>query len=235
MDVYLLDWANLLLRWLHVVVAIAWVGSSFYFVLLDNSLTPPEDPRLKELGVTGELWAVLGPNGTGKSTLMRALLGATPWSRGSVRLLGRERAEWEPRGSERHPRGRLGAEEPRVDLVDLLERRHVDQVDGAADRAVERRAGRLADRLEVLQRLPRLIAGRLADELLGLGVERHLAGAEQQVPGQDCVAVRTDGGGRAGRGDGLAIDWHAPRGYSSPPVRCRSVPLARSGEYRGAS
>ncbi|HLL17569.1 MAG TPA: urate hydroxylase PuuD [Rubrivivax sp.] len=60
MDVYLLDWANLLLRWLHVVVAIAWVGSSFYFVLLDNSLTPPEDPRLKELGVTGELWAVHG-------------------------------------------------------------------------------------------------------------------------------------------------------------------------------
>jgi uncharacterized membrane protein len=60
MDTYLLDWANLLLRWLHVVVAIAWVGSSFYFVLLDNSLTPPEDPRLKELGVTGELWAVHG-------------------------------------------------------------------------------------------------------------------------------------------------------------------------------
>jgi iron complex transport system ATP-binding protein len=45
----------------------------------------------------GELWAVLGPNGTGKSTLLRALLGATPWSRGSIRLLGRERAEWEPR------------------------------------------------------------------------------------------------------------------------------------------
>lgn len=60
MDIYLLDWANLLLRWLHVVVAIAWIGSSFYFVLLDNSLTPPEDPRLKELGVTGELWAVHG-------------------------------------------------------------------------------------------------------------------------------------------------------------------------------
>lgn len=60
MDTYLLDWANLLLRWLHVVVAIAWVGSSFYFVLLDNSLVAPEDPRLKELGVTGELWAVHG-------------------------------------------------------------------------------------------------------------------------------------------------------------------------------
>jgi iron complex transport system ATP-binding protein len=45
----------------------------------------------------GELWAVLGPNGTGKSTLLRAVLGVGPWSRGSVRLLGRERTEWEPR------------------------------------------------------------------------------------------------------------------------------------------
>ncbi len=60
MDVYLLDWANLLLRWTHVIVAIAWIGSSFYFVFLDNSLTPPVDPKLKEQGVGGELWAVHG-------------------------------------------------------------------------------------------------------------------------------------------------------------------------------
>jgi iron complex transport system ATP-binding protein len=45
----------------------------------------------------GELWAVLGPNGTGKSTLLRAVLGVAPWVRGEVRLLGRARAEWEPR------------------------------------------------------------------------------------------------------------------------------------------
>lgn len=45
----------------------------------------------------GELWAVLGPNGTGKSTLLRAILGVAAWSRGGVRLLGRERADWEPR------------------------------------------------------------------------------------------------------------------------------------------
>lgn len=57
---YALDWANLLLRWAHVVVAIAWVGSSFYFVWLDNSLTPPTDPALKDKGVGGELWAVHG-------------------------------------------------------------------------------------------------------------------------------------------------------------------------------
>jgi len=46
-DTYLLDWANLLLRWAHVIVAIAWIGSSFYFVFLDNSLTRPQDPELK--------------------------------------------------------------------------------------------------------------------------------------------------------------------------------------------
>jgi uncharacterized membrane protein len=57
---YLLDWANLLLRWAHVIVAIAWIGSSFYFVFLDNSLLTPQDPALKAKGVDGELWAVHG-------------------------------------------------------------------------------------------------------------------------------------------------------------------------------
>jgi uncharacterized membrane protein len=61
MDIpYLLDWANLLLRWTHVIVAIAWIGSSFYFVFLDNSLTPPTSDELKAKGVGGELWAVHG-------------------------------------------------------------------------------------------------------------------------------------------------------------------------------
>lgn len=60
MESYLLDWANLLLRWVHVITAIAWVGSSFYFVFLDSSLTPPEDDGLKKQGVSGELWAVHG-------------------------------------------------------------------------------------------------------------------------------------------------------------------------------
>jgi len=60
MESYFLDWANLLLRWLHVITAIAWIGSSFYFVFLDSSLTPPADPKLRAEGVTGELWAVHG-------------------------------------------------------------------------------------------------------------------------------------------------------------------------------
>ena len=60
MESYLLDWANLLLRWAHVVTAIAWIGASFYFVFLDSSLTPPVDEALRKEGATGELWAVHG-------------------------------------------------------------------------------------------------------------------------------------------------------------------------------
>ncbi|MBH9575691.1 urate hydroxylase PuuD [Inhella proteolytica] len=57
---YLLDWANLLLRWAHVITAIAWIGSSFYFVFLDSSLTKPTAPDLQAKGVDGEIWAVHG-------------------------------------------------------------------------------------------------------------------------------------------------------------------------------
>ncbi|WP_016834824.1 urate hydroxylase PuuD [Herbaspirillum lusitanum] len=60
MEAYIFDWLNLLLRWLHVITAIAWIGSSFYFVWLDNSLTRPDDPALLGKGVGGELWAVHG-------------------------------------------------------------------------------------------------------------------------------------------------------------------------------
>jgi uncharacterized membrane protein len=60
MDAYLLDWAGLLLRWAHVITAIAWIGSSFYFVMLDNSLTVPTHDDLKAKGVDGEMWAVHG-------------------------------------------------------------------------------------------------------------------------------------------------------------------------------
>jgi uncharacterized membrane protein len=60
METYLLDWANLLLRWTHVITAIAWIGASFYFVFLDNSLHKPTAPDLVDKGVDGELWAVHG-------------------------------------------------------------------------------------------------------------------------------------------------------------------------------
>jgi len=38
---YGLEWLNLLVRWLHVITGIAWIGASFYFVWLDNSIRPP--------------------------------------------------------------------------------------------------------------------------------------------------------------------------------------------------
>ncbi|MES2226336.1 MAG: urate hydroxylase PuuD [Pseudomonadota bacterium] len=60
MEAHLLDWANLLLRWAHIVTGIAWIGSSFYFVSLDNSLTPPKEPQDAARGVGGEQWGVHG-------------------------------------------------------------------------------------------------------------------------------------------------------------------------------
>ncbi len=60
MESYYLDWANLLLRWVHVITAIAWVGASFYFVMLDNSLEKPHDAESLDKGVGGEQWAVHG-------------------------------------------------------------------------------------------------------------------------------------------------------------------------------
>jgi len=60
MEGFIVDWLNLALRWLHVITAIAWIGESFYFVALDNSLKPPVDPVLQKRGVFGELWHVHG-------------------------------------------------------------------------------------------------------------------------------------------------------------------------------
>lgn len=54
---FLLDSAGFLLRWLHIVAAIAWIGESFYFVMLDRALKPPKDGPP---GVFGELWSVHG-------------------------------------------------------------------------------------------------------------------------------------------------------------------------------
>jgi uncharacterized membrane protein len=58
---YGLEWLNLLVRWLHLIVGIAWIGASFYFVWLDNTIRPPAPgSELAKKGVSGELWAVHG-------------------------------------------------------------------------------------------------------------------------------------------------------------------------------
>ena len=60
MEAYLLDWANLLIRWLHLITGVAWIGASFYFVMLDSSLRKPVKEGDASRGVSGELWAVHG-------------------------------------------------------------------------------------------------------------------------------------------------------------------------------
>lgn len=60
MEAYIVDWLNLLVRWVHVITGIAWIGASFYFVWLDNHLELPKEPRDDAKGVGGELWSVHG-------------------------------------------------------------------------------------------------------------------------------------------------------------------------------
>jgi len=57
MTSFWIEAASFLLRWLHVVAAIAWIGESFYFVMLDRALKPP---KVGAAGVFGELWSVHG-------------------------------------------------------------------------------------------------------------------------------------------------------------------------------
>lgn len=54
---YLAEWANLLIRWLHLITGIAWIGTSFYFIGLDNQLVPPRTPNPL---LKGEQWSIHG-------------------------------------------------------------------------------------------------------------------------------------------------------------------------------
>ena len=57
---YWWSWGDLLIRWLHVIAGIAWIGSSFYFIALDHHLAPPADERDAARGVGGEVWEIHG-------------------------------------------------------------------------------------------------------------------------------------------------------------------------------
>jgi len=54
---HIYEWVNLLVRWIHFIVGVAWIGASFYFNWLENNLNrnSPQEP-----GITGNLWAVHG-------------------------------------------------------------------------------------------------------------------------------------------------------------------------------
>ena len=56
---YVLDWLNLLLRWGHLITGIAWIGASFYFIWLDNSLEEPSEENGQK-GIAGQLNSIHG-------------------------------------------------------------------------------------------------------------------------------------------------------------------------------
>ena len=57
MDIAWQEWLSLIIRWLHIVTAIAWIGTSFYFIWLDQSLR--KNPKLPDK-VSGDSWSVHG-------------------------------------------------------------------------------------------------------------------------------------------------------------------------------
>ena len=57
MESVLTEWLSLIVRWLHVIAGIGWIGSSFYFIHLDLSLKPRSG---LPAGVQGDAWQVHG-------------------------------------------------------------------------------------------------------------------------------------------------------------------------------
>jgi uncharacterized membrane protein len=60
MEAYVAEWLSLLGRWVHFVTGIAWIGSSFYFIWLDNHLAKPAASTADADDLAGELWSVHG-------------------------------------------------------------------------------------------------------------------------------------------------------------------------------
>ena len=56
MQIYLMDWLSLVLKLLHIIAGIAWIGASFYFNWLENKL----DRLNNRDEIAGNLWAVHG-------------------------------------------------------------------------------------------------------------------------------------------------------------------------------
>jgi len=52
------DWILLLVRWLHITVAVTWIGTSIFFMWLDRSFE--KNPESKKPGHVGEVWMVHG-------------------------------------------------------------------------------------------------------------------------------------------------------------------------------
>lgn len=57
---WMMDWTGLLIRWFHFMMGVAWIGASFYFIWLNNTIRPPTAGEKVPEGVAGGLWAVHG-------------------------------------------------------------------------------------------------------------------------------------------------------------------------------
>jgi uncharacterized membrane protein len=59
-DAYTINWLHLLARWFHIITGAAWIGTSFYFIWLNNSIRPPEVPEDEGENVKGVVWSIHG-------------------------------------------------------------------------------------------------------------------------------------------------------------------------------
>jgi uncharacterized membrane protein len=66
---YARDWLQHIIRWVHLITGIAWIGASFYFVWLDNHLQPPQDTTDAGKGIGGAMIAFIALTASGLSHL----------------------------------------------------------------------------------------------------------------------------------------------------------------------
>ena len=59
-DAYTVNWLHLLARWAHILTGAAWIGTSFYFIFLNNSIRPPDNDQDDGPAVKGVVWMVHG-------------------------------------------------------------------------------------------------------------------------------------------------------------------------------
>jgi uncharacterized membrane protein len=60
LDPYTINWLHLLARWAHILTGAAWIGTSFYFIFLNNSIQPPDNDQDGGPKVKGVVWMIHG-------------------------------------------------------------------------------------------------------------------------------------------------------------------------------